>query len=434
MPTNTSQAQPQPPITTSNTSFSDESLTHEIKHLKPCTEYEHDVAFIDAVGKETPCSSIPQTNTNKTNKLSKDDIEDGSCMPGHLFTINVNNISAEPCKNENCIKPRYNDICTNLTTTFTSGNCANAFSLTRSITADFLNPSEINQTSPTKLPAEKEPDLPPNCKNLKITYSCQKDGKPNELKNLIDLEPYTDYSCTGQITDNNVTIKTQLLSSSGLTVVREKSPYLRAMIIKITMEKRNLKMSIKEPSVTNTSIGLSWTTASEKCAVVLPEPPFYYECSCDPPKSKPTNVAARLVKNPSGGISGGTCQIDELKPDTVYNCAVHPKYNNNREPALNNVKRTRTKIGVPGEIKNLKVDRPEHNFINATCDHPTDFNGPGNYYIARLYGGVLNKTLTQTKCEFEFKDLSYSTKYELKVTAFNGYYESIPSQASVTTS
>ena len=51
--------------------FSNEKLTHEIKHLKPCTEYEHDVAFIDAAGKETPCSSIPQTNTTETNEWSE---------------------------------------------------------------------------------------------------------------------------------------------------------------------------------------------------------------------------------------------------------------------------------------------------------------------------------------------------------------------------
>ena len=73
---------------------------------------------------------------------------------------------------------------------------------------------------------------------------------------------------------------------------------------------------------------------------------------------------------------------------------------------------------VPGAIKNLKVHLPEHNVINATCEHlnPTDFNGPRKDYIARLYGdGVPIKTLNQTKCEFEFKDLSYSTKYELKV-------------------
>ncbi|KAL3047206.1 hypothetical protein OYC64_021430 [Pagothenia borchgrevinki] len=401
--------------------FSNESLTHEIKHLKPCTEYEHDVAFIDAAGKETPCSSIPQTNTTETNEWSKGDIKDGSCMPGYVcyrsdWNISSslstsNNISAEPCKSDKnmiCFKPHYKDICTDLTTKFTSGNCS-AFSLTRSITADFLNPSEINQKSPTKLPAEIKTDLPPKCKNLNITYSCHEDGKPDELKNLTDLEPYTNYSCIGQIMDNNVTIK-------------------NTTAIKFRID-CDLKMSIKEPSVTTNSIALSWTTASENC---LPQPQFHYACSCKPTQSK----TAQAVKNPSGGTSGDSCKIDELKPYTEYKCAVQPKYNNHNISKATYVKPTRTNIGVPGEIKILKVNLPEHNVINATCDRlsPNDFNGPRKDYIARLYGGGVPIKINKTKCEFEFKDLSYSTKYELKVTASNGQYEGKTNQASVTTS
>ncbi|XP_034002345.1 receptor-type tyrosine-protein phosphatase C isoform X3 [Trematomus bernacchii] len=400
-----------------------ENSTHEIKHLKPCTEYEHDVAFIDAAGKKTPCNCTTQTNTTKTNEWKEGDIKNGSCMLGYVCyrsdwdisssLSTSNNISAEPCKSDKnviCFKPHYNDICTNLTTKFTSGNC-NALSLTRSITTEFLNPSEINQTSPTKLPAEIKTDLPRNCTNLKITYSCQEVGKPDELKNLTDLEPYTDYSCTGQITDNNVNIK-------------------NTTAIKFRIE-CDLKMNIKVTSVTNTSIALSWTTASEKCGVVLPElQKLSYECSCKPTQSY--EKTAQADKNPSGG----TCKIDRLKPNTEYKCAVQPKYNN-YVPERTHVKPTRTNIGVPGEIKNLKVHLPEHNVINATCDplNPTDFNGPRKYYVARLYSGdVLNKILNQSECKFEFKDLSYSTEYKLQVTASNGQYEGIPSGVPVTTS
>ncbi|KAJ4943414.1 hypothetical protein JOQ06_005915 [Pogonophryne albipinna] len=91
---------------------------------------------------------------------------------------------------------------------------------------------------------------------------------------------------------------------------------------------------------------------------------------------------------------------------------------------------------LPGEINNLKVNLPKHNVIEATCVPPNYFNGPRKGYIARLYSGgdVLIKTLKQTECKFEFKDLSYSTEYELKVTAFNGHNEGIPIGASVTTS
>lgn len=36
--------------------LSNQDLYH-VKFLKPCTEYEHHVAFVDHVGKETPCNS-----------------------------------------------------------------------------------------------------------------------------------------------------------------------------------------------------------------------------------------------------------------------------------------------------------------------------------------------------------------------------------------
>lgn len=35
--------------------FFNQSSSHEVKHLKPCTKYEHNVAFIDRTGKEIPC-------------------------------------------------------------------------------------------------------------------------------------------------------------------------------------------------------------------------------------------------------------------------------------------------------------------------------------------------------------------------------------------
>lgn len=76
----------------------------------------------------------------------KDDIEEVNCTPGYVcyrsdWNISSslspsNHIQAEPCKSDNkilCIIPRYDDICSDLTTTFTSGNCSNSFSLTKSI-------------------------------------------------------------------------------------------------------------------------------------------------------------------------------------------------------------------------------------------------------------------------------------------------------------
>lgn len=76
----------------------------------------------------------------------KDDVKDVSCKSGYVCyqsdwdisssLSQSNNIQAEPCESDNttlCIKPGYNDICTDLTTTFTS------FNFTKSISAGMYN-------------------------------------------------------------------------------------------------------------------------------------------------------------------------------------------------------------------------------------------------------------------------------------------------------
>ncbi|KAG7229470.1 hypothetical protein INR49_012760, partial [Caranx melampygus] len=73
----------------------------------------------------------------------------------------------------------------------------------------FLNSVKIPQTAPTELPAKIETKLPPKCKGLSIDYTCWERGRDHEPKKESELEPYTDYNCTGQIKDNNNnTIKT----------------------------------------------------------------------------------------------------------------------------------------------------------------------------------------------------------------------------------
>lgn len=157
----------------------------------------------------------------------KDDVQNGTCMSGYVCyrsewdssSLSTSyNIPAEQCKSDNktfCIKPRYNDICTDLTTTFPSENCLTSFNLTRSITVgtyistyawkymwcrtcvimfiwcfpfcstDFLNSSEINQTASTKFPAQIEPKLPPSCTDLTVGYTCH--GKWNDWRLSLTL-------------------------------------------------------------------------------------------------------------------------------------------------------------------------------------------------------------------------------------------------------
>ncbi|XP_078114764.1 receptor-type tyrosine-protein phosphatase C isoform X2 [Sander vitreus] len=399
-----------------------EVTTHEIKDLKPCTEYEHNVTFSDSAGKEA-CKNTE--NKTRTKEISKDDIKEGSFKPecvcywsdwdigSSLFSSN--NIPAKKCTNGSavfCIKSRYDDICTDLTTNFTSETCLNSFNLTRSITVDYLDPTEINQTFLKQLPVKIESiKLPPNCSNLTIDYTCQEIGKLNHTKELSELEPFTDYSCTGQLKENNVTIENKKTA------------------VKFRVD-CDLTINFTKQSVTNTSIYLKWSTTSKNCHDVLPnlQKKLSYNCSCH-------LTAPNQNHKPDKLPEGGTCNITGLQPYKSYTCAVQPKYNDKEVPEQMKTVTKETAIGKPDEIATLSVAVPENNVITVTCSYRKHFNGPEKKFVAiLLYAGVTQKKLENETCGFKFKDLSYSTQYELKVTAFNGHFHSNPKKESVTTS
>ncbi|XP_023261814.1 receptor-type tyrosine-protein phosphatase C-like [Seriola lalandi dorsalis] len=351
------------PVTGKNITVhqSNQNSSHEIKHLKPCTEYEHYVTYLDGAG-EKHCSH-PENKT-RTTDISKDDIEDVSCIPGHVcyrsdwdISSLLSTTNVVGCDNKTfCVKPGYNDICSGFTTNFTCPTTS--FSLTSIIPVDFLNASEIHQIVSTKLPAKIETKLPPNCKNLSVDYTCWESGGVTEPKLESELEPFTDYSCIGQIKDNDVTIKNTT-----------------AVDVRIDCD---FNIIATKDRVTNTSIGLSWSTTSDKCQEVLHEleklDKLSYDCSCGPTLSHQTH----------------------WKPD---------------------------------DIKDLKTSQPEHNVIIVNCIHSGKFNGPTDKqrYRAELHhGGVIVKEIKEKECKFEFRDLSYSTTYIVKVIAFNTELESEP--------
>ncbi|XP_044217612.1 receptor-type tyrosine-protein phosphatase C-like [Thunnus albacares] len=339
--------------------------------------------------------------------MTEDDIKLSSCIPGYLcyksdwnissVQITANNIEAVQCPSDNkkfCIKPGYDDICTNLTTTFTQEKCVN-FSLTQHISAaEFLNPSEIKMTLPTKLPAKIEANLPPNCADLTIDYICS--DSDNNPKNVSELEPFTDYTCTGQIKENNVTIKNK-------TDIQ----------FKIDCD---LNIATQRDS-TNTSIELSWTTTSQKCQEVPKLDGLSYDCSCHPVNSIWDKKRAKLNKQKPGRA----CNFSGLKPYTDYTCEVQPTYNNKNVAKPTEVKE-KTEPGVPDDIFTFDISVPEHNVIKVTCPHVNNFRGPEKLYNATLsYDDVIQKMESQDQCNFIFKDLSYLTTYDVEVVAFNGH-------------
>ncbi|XP_078025030.1 receptor-type tyrosine-protein phosphatase C-like isoform X3 [Epinephelus lanceolatus] len=393
--------------------------SHEIKHLRPCTEYELSVAYRDDAGNETLCTSTQ--SKMKTTRMSETDIKEGSCMPGYVCyqsdwdisssLSTSNNISAVPCKSSNtelCIKPDYNDICTNLTTTFTSGDCANTFSRTKSITvADFLDPNEITQKPPTGLPAEIEAELPEHCTDLTVDYTCQ--DELGYIKNVSELEPFTHYNCTGHIKNNNV-------------------PINRATDIKFMI---NCDLPITTRSnAAMTSIDLTWTATSQDCPVLPGLPKLSYDCSCVPPSKHTPSVPADKSQ------TGGMCHFTGLDPFTKYKCTVQPKYNYEEVARPSPDTEVWTKVGKPEDIPHVDWTNPEHNVVRVSCTYGKRYNGPKKEYTAHLYynGAPQGEKPPVKHCNFEFKDLSYLTEYEVKVFAFNGHHYSNPTEITVTTS
>ncbi|XP_062280816.1 receptor-type tyrosine-protein phosphatase C-like [Scomber scombrus] len=226
----------------------------------------------------------------------------------------------------------------------------------------------------------------------------------NNFKNLSKLEPFTDYTCIGQIKENNVIIKNTT-----------------AIHVRVDCE---LKIENKEPTSTNTSIELSWTTTSLNCEKVLPElEKLSYDCRCHPDNWKHDQKSGQLTVNKQP--RGGTCEVSGLTPFIDYTCSVQPTYNDQlvSQPTVVTKK---TGVGVPDDVGTLKPSFPEHNVIKVTCHAVKHFFGPKTIHIANLtYGGVIQRSQNNSKkCEFEFKDLSYSTDYVVEVVAFNGHFSS----------
>ncbi|KAM8744846.1 uncharacterized protein AB9X84_016293 [Acanthopagrus schlegelii] len=370
--------------------------------------------FNDGTDGQTSCSCTE--HKTRTFSMSESDIKDVSntspCVPGSVCywsewdisssMSTSDHITAQSCTSDSkifCIKPAFNDICSDLTTTFTSGNCS-PFRLTRNIPVGFLNPSDINSTVQPKLPAEINTTLPSQCR-LTTDYTCQENGR---IKELSELEPFTDYSCIGHIKDmNNDTI----INTTDIPV-------------RINCDLQIINM---KTGVTNTSVHLSWTTTSTNCHDVLPTlPKLSYDCSCSPAHN---TLELIVFKDPPGG----TCEIKGLQSYTNHTCTVQPKYNNNLEGTSAEVIQ-KTETGIPDAVSYMSVYSRENGAIAVHCEYYGRFKGPEKKFIARLYvrgdAPKLLKEETQENCNFVFKDLSNSTTHMVKVTAFNGEYESRP--------
>ncbi|KAM8875228.1 receptor-type tyrosine-protein phosphatase C isoform 2-T4 [Spinachia spinachia] len=391
--------------------------SHEVKHLKPCTEYAVNVTFTESAGEEKPCGATLEMTLG----MSENEVEvNGSCERPYVcyrsewdissLLSTPNDIPVKHCGSDNktfCIKPAYDDICTDLTKTFPSKNCQTSFNLHRSIDIDFLDSFEIYQMAPSELPAKIEPTLPPRCKNLTFDYTCLEAGEFNP-QNLSHLEPFTNYNCTAQVKNGPVTVKNTT-----------------ALNVRVDCD---FTLEISSTSSSNT-ITLSWGTKSRNCNGVLPQ--LYelsYECAC----SQKTQTQSRIAAADSNG-SGGTCDVTGLEPFTDYDCEVRIKYRGVVTQTTSDVA-YKTDVGKPADIHRLNVKMPDNNVVSVSCQSGKP-NGLRKLFIATLSNvGAKPEKRESEMCEFKFSDLSYSTEYTVEVTVCNERFCSNPWKDSAHTS
>lgn len=75
----------------------------------------------------------------------------------------------------------------------------------------------------------------------------------------------------------------------------------------------------------------------------------------------------------------------------------------------------------------MTVPVPERNVIRVSCEYRTDgFHGPQKKYFIRLSDGAAELL---DRCEFEFRDLSYTMTYTVMVSVLSGlrnqYFNSV---------
>nr|XP_061831838.1 receptor-type tyrosine-protein phosphatase C-like isoform X1 [Nerophis lumbriciformis] len=305
------------------------------------------------------------------------------------------NSSVELKGNKVCIRPAFSDICSGLTMHFNFARNCTPLVLTTFVSAEHF-PKDIKQNYTNTLPINITAHLPPKCTNHSTVYSCL--DASNKSTIVSDLEPFTDYTCTGDIMEHNAT--------------RGKLPSLSVRI------DCDLNIQMQPPNLTNESIEMKWTTKSENCDGVVSEgTKLSYECTCNPKSEANKKSGSSMARKHPGPVG---CNVTGLSAFTNYICTIQPTYNN-KDVGLRKTEILHTRPGVPDDITNLKAYLGDNNVIEVTCDHSKQFNGlETGFNAVILQDSVTVETLNQSgTCKFTFTDLSYSTTYKVEVFAFN---------------
>ncbi|CAB1323851.1 unnamed protein product [Coregonus sp. 'balchen'] len=376
--------------------------TIEVKPLKPCSTY--------TVTKIQPECELKGNSTLTTWTLERDDVEeDIDCIPGSICYLSDWDVSkaiqkkvdkSHTCRNKSnalCFELRKNDFCSVVNATFAPKMCANSnFTKTKSIQVEsFLRANKIDLVPPTKFPAEIQwTNKPVNCNGtLYINYTCQ---ELNKTLNLSQLEPFTNYTCTGRINHGNRSIE----NTTSFWIVCDV----------------NINVTNDEP--TNSSVSLKLNMSSKKCQSSHLKDHLTYKYCCKDKKQKHKCSETKEHK----------CVIGGLDAFTDYDCSVQQvKYKNKTITLSQNKTATiKTAPGIPeGVNKDLTVTWTQNNAFTIKCHplSPNPWKGNQGTYNATITGGVHEEKYSK-HCFFTFEDLSYLTEFKVKIFTDNGKHQS----------
>ncbi|XP_072294215.1 receptor-type tyrosine-protein phosphatase C [Eucyclogobius newberryi] len=442
------------------TSFSDpfSGFTHDILNLKPSTQYEVQVQRTNGVnctsGIDASKSIVTETTRNmkpgdvtyqprpqmifftsdwniscinvstnrvSTNGVSTNGLTNGVSTNGSTNGVSTNGVStngvstngvstngvpAKACESGCCFDVKQDDLCTNISVTFSlSGRGfvdvllldAEKYLAVADLTPTVTYPNGSLRGHPPNISLQVP--LPERC-NADIDYKCTNGNSVS--KALSELELFKNYKCVGDIKINN---KMQTTKTSQVSVDTSCDVSL---------------MSVKA-FTSETSIRLEWTTQTKNCNKSLLLPKLHHKCSCST-RSNKTEAASTI------------CSVDGLEAFTNYSCKLQTFYNDHHvEAKFYGI--IETKSGKPDNVKSLVATLKEHNAFNVTCNELKTFKGPRGRYsaILKLDGKQVGEEQRSEKCQFEFRDLKYSTTYELDVKAVNGDYQGDSSTVTVIT-
>ncbi|XP_061593256.1 receptor-type tyrosine-protein phosphatase C-like [Cololabis saira] len=399
------------------------SPTYNVTNLKPCTEYMLNVMITN--GTEKVCSSTDQLA--KTDPAQTEDILDlppttklGYVCYQSQWDLSASEPSLRPQSNPTfpqtgpfCVQIPDKDFCSEKTIKITQETCVNAsITLARNITVDFIDGTKIIQSKNSiQLHTEITPTLPSNCKNLTVEYTCSEtDEFYTASRPLSDLNPFTNYGCTGRLKNNNM--------------------FIHKTTQPVLIDARcDLQIYPSLDEITNTTAELRWTSSSKCNPSMIGN--LSYRCSC---KGGDTKIVEPARLHPEGGM----CRVTKLPPFEEFTCTVEPTFDGNVIPKYTVSITGKTKPGKPDTFYTVTASLPDNNVIEVMISYSkSQFKGPKPHFEIQLLiaDSVIKEIKTETEKEVKhtFDHLSYSTDYIVKVSACNKVLCSDPVKHKVTT-